>query len=198
MFFFQFVRENYSIWKLDPERLVISGESGGGYICFGAMVMLAQKKEANIVKAAFPIIPMISDYFFSDPAAMTIEERFNQESMKVMWKYIAKVGGCRPGIFSVITVQDLEEDWTNPLLFPSKAPDSLLKEMPPTVIFSAEFDMFITETDRMARRLRQNGRLLDLCTIPGIGHASYANPALKCYSTFYDSYKLALQEYVHC
>ena len=55
------------------------------------MVMLAQKQEANIVKAAFPIIPMMSDYFFSDPASMTSEERFNQESMKVMWKYIAKV-----------------------------------------------------------------------------------------------------------
>ena len=55
--------------------------------------MLAQGKEASMVKAAFPIIPMMSDYFFSDPANMTIEERFNQESMKVMWKYIAKVGG---------------------------------------------------------------------------------------------------------
>ena len=87
------MKENCNRWKLDPERLVISGESGGGYICFGAMVMLAQKKEANMVKAAFPIIPMMSDYFFSDPAGMTIEERFNQESMKVIWKYIAKVGG---------------------------------------------------------------------------------------------------------
>jgi len=179
----KFVKENCTRWKLDPERLVISGESGGGYIVFGTMVMLAQRKEAKMVKAAFPIIPMMSDYFFSDPAAMTIEERFNQESMKVMWKYIAK---------------DLKEDWTNPLLFPSKAPDSMMKEMPPTVIFSAEFDMFITETDRMARRLRQNGRLLDLCTIPGIGHGSYLNPSLKCYKTFYDSFNLALKEYVHC
>jgi len=179
----KFVKENYTKWRLNPDRLIISGESGGGYICFGAMVMLAQRKEANMVKAAFPIIPMMSDYFFSDPASMTIEERYNQEGMKVMWKYIAK---------------DLKEDWSNPLLFPSKAPDSMMKEMPPTVIFSAEFDMFITETDRMARRLRQNGRLLDLCTIPGIGHASYLNPSLKCYKTFYDSFKLALQEYVHC
>lgn len=179
----KFVKENCARWRLNPDRLVISGESGGGYICFGAMVMLAQKQEANIVKAAFPIIPMMSDYFFSDPASMTSEERFNQESMKVMWKYIAK---------------DLEADWTDPLLFPSKASDSLMKEMPPAVIFSAEFDIFITETDRMARRLRQNGRLLDLCTIPGIGHAHYLMPVLKCYKTFYDSFKLALQEYVHC
>ena len=28
-------------------------------------------------------------------AGMTIEERVNQESMKIMWKYIAKVGGGR-------------------------------------------------------------------------------------------------------
>ena len=56
------------------------------------MVVLAMRKETNIVKAAIPIIPMISDYFFSDPAAMTTEERLNQESMKVVWKYIAKVG----------------------------------------------------------------------------------------------------------
>jgi len=169
----KFVRENHSKWNIDPDRLVISGESGGGYICFAAMIVLATKKETDIVKAAFPIIPMISDYFFSDPAAMTTEERFNHEGMKVMWKLIAK---------------DLQADWTDPLLFPSKAPDSLLKEVPPTVIFSAEFDMFITETERMARRLRQNGRLLDLCTIPGIGHGSYLIPYLKCYRTFFDSY----------
>ena len=86
------MRENHSKWNIDPDRLVISGESGGGYICFAAMIVLATKKETDIVKAAFPIIPMISDYFFSDPAAMTTEERFNHEGMKVMWKLIAKVG----------------------------------------------------------------------------------------------------------
>ena len=70
---------------------MISGESGGGYICFGAMIVLASNKETDIVKAAFPIIPMISDYFFSDPAVMTLEERQNEEGMKVIWRYIAKV-----------------------------------------------------------------------------------------------------------
>ena len=64
-----------------------------------------------MVKAAFPIIPMISDYFFSDPAGMTIEERFNQESMKVIWNYIAKVGG---------RVLHLDaEEWSEELLTPA-------------------------------------------------------------------------------
>ena len=63
--------------------------------------------------------------------------------------------------------QDLSNDWSDPLLFPGKAGDDLIQKMPPTVIFSAEFDMFVTETERMARRMRNNGRLLDLCSLPG-------------------------------
>ena len=86
------MKENHSKWNIDPERLVISGESGGGYICFGAMIVLASNKETDIVKAAFPIIPMISDYFFSDPRSMTEEERDNVHAMRSAWKAIAEVG----------------------------------------------------------------------------------------------------------
>merc|ERR1711892_1114198 len=178
----KFIVENCSTLNIDPTRIVISGESGGGYICFGCMVMLAQREEGHLVKAAFPIIPMISDYFFTDPAAMTAEEReIEAQGMRVMWKSIAK---------------DVTTDWADPLLFPGKAPDELIQKMPPTVIFSAEFDMFVTETERMARRMRSCGRLLELCSLPGIGHASYLFPALKCYKKFYSCYRLAMDEYV--
>jgi len=174
--------ENCSTFDIDPAKIVISGESGGGYICFGTMVLLAQKDESDLVKAAFPIIPMISDYFFTDPAAMTAEERdIKDQGMRVIWKSIAK---------------DLKDDWSDPLLFPGKATDQLIQKMPPTVIFSAEFDMFVTETERMARRMRSNGRLLELCSLPGIGHASYLYPSLQCYHKFYSCFRLALDEYV--
>ena len=63
-----------------------SGESGGGYIVFGTMVVLATRDESHLVRAAFPIIPMISDYCFSDPEAMTLEERMTvkQVHMKTL------------------------------------------------------------------------------------------------------------------
>ena len=66
-----------------------SGESGGGYIVLGTMVVLATRDESHLVKAAFPIIPMISDYCFSDPEAMTLEERMTvkQVHMKILNKY---------------------------------------------------------------------------------------------------------------
>ena len=84
--------ENCETLKIDPGKIVISGESGGGYICFGTMVMMAQKEESHLIKAAFPIIPMISDYFFTDPASMTAEEKdISAQGMEVMWRSIAKV-----------------------------------------------------------------------------------------------------------
>merc|ERR1711879_436108 len=59
------------------------------------------------------------------------EEQTNLTGMRASWKALA---------------QDLEADWDSPLLFPDKAPKELLAALPPTVVISAEFDMFITET----------------------------------------------------
>ena len=51
------VIDNADALGIDSSKVGISGESGGGYICFGTMVMLAERDESHLVKAAFPIIP---------------------------------------------------------------------------------------------------------------------------------------------
>ena len=79
---FQYIHENCDKWNVDPEKIVISGESGGGYITFATMVLLAQREESHLVKAAFPIIPMISDYLFGEAENMTFEERQTKESVR--------------------------------------------------------------------------------------------------------------------
>ena len=66
---------------MDPEKIVISGESGGGYVTMATMVLLAQRGESHLVRAAIPIIPMISDYFFGDKESMTLEERQTKENV---------------------------------------------------------------------------------------------------------------------
>ena len=80
---------------------------------------------------------------------MTEEERFNVAGMRASWKAIAqeKTNAERsqipPNMFKCLS-QDLEAEWDSPILFPDKAPKELLAELPPTVVISAEFDMFIT------------------------------------------------------
>ena len=167
---------------VDPAKVAIGGESGGGYICLGAMVLLAQRDESHLVKLAIPNIPMVSDYVFTtDPASMTSEERNQAETQKIFWKCIAN---------------DLEMEKNDPLLFPDKASDDILSKMPPTIVWEAEFDMFITEASRLATRLRAVGRLLEFVVIPGIKHASAFNPAFKCFQLERESYRLAIQEYL--
>ena len=178
----KYISTNANQLNIDPSKIAIAGESGGGYICFSTMVLMAQRGESNLVKLAMPNIPMISDYCFSDPLAMTKEERDDVFGLRRIWRNLIPT--------------DFEKQMNDPLLFPSKANDEILAKMPPTIVWSAEFDMFLTETLRIANKLRACGRLLELAILPGIKHANNFNPALRCYRLGMDAYKLAIKEYL--
>ena len=112
----------------------MAGESGGGYICSGAMVHLASKDEAALVRLAIPVIPMLDDYEFTCRKSMTKEEAEKAQWMQLVWKAI---GG-----------PDFESKRSDPLLFPAKAGEELLSKMPPTIVWEAEFDFYITPATR--------------------------------------------------
>merc|ERR1711910_34792 len=59
----KYVSANAADLGVDPARIAMAGESGGGYICPGAIVQLA-----------IPIIPMLDDYEFTCRLSMTTEE----------------------------------------------------------------------------------------------------------------------------
>merc|ERR1712032_1086052 len=173
---------NACSFGLDSQRLAAAGESGGGYVCMSALLHLAMRGQTGLVKLALPIVPMLSDYFLTtSPLSMTEEERFNVAGMRASWKAIA---------------QDLEAEWDSPILFPDKAPKELLDELPPTVVISAEFDMFITETERFVGKLRRAGSLADYCCMPGIGHGHFFDASLACHHRFHQHFKLAIEKYL--
>merc|ERR1712038_1942238 len=164
----KYVIANAQSLGIDASKVAIGGDSGGGYICLGAEVLLAQNDETDLVKVAFPGIPMVDDYCFSDPAAMTNEERDTAHMMRRIWNLLAA---------------DMEKQKEDPLLFPGKASFELLEKFPPTIIVEGEFDMFITEATRMAYKLRAAGRLLEFIVIPGSKHGSFMVPMFKCFKT---------------
>ena len=53
------------------------------------MVHLARQEESHLVKLAVPVIPMLTDYSFSDHAAMTKEEAENAGGQQKIWRLIA-------------------------------------------------------------------------------------------------------------
>jgi acetyl esterase len=178
----KYVSENSSKLEVNENKIAIGGDSGGGYICLGAEVLLAQNDETGLVKLAIPGVPMVDDYSFSDPAAMTIEERQNALTMRKIWKMIAS---------------DMKTQKDDPLLFPGKSSDEILEKFPPTIINEVEFDMFITEATRLASRLRRVGRLLEFIIIPGATHGATMMPDNKCTKLLDEALKLAFKEYLH-
>ena len=145
------------------------------------MVLMAQRNESSLVKLAMPNIPIISDFRFTKWDVMTMEERKHIFLLQRIWENIA----C-----------NVEKHKDDPLLFPSKAPYEVLAKMPMTIMWSAEFDTFLTETTRMANRLRGCGRLLELGILPGMNHAPHFKSSFSCYRVGMDSYKLAVTEYL--
>jgi len=155
----KYVSANAEDLGVDPARIAMAGESGGGYICSGAMVQLALKEEASIVKIAMPVIPMLDDYEFTCRLSMTKEESESALMMQKIWHAIAG--------------PDFESKRQDPLLFPGKASAELLAKMPPTLVWEDEFDMYITPATRFAHKLRTAGRLLEFVCIPGASLSAF-------------------------
>merc|ERR1711892_719719 len=168
---------------IDPKRIAIAGESGGGYVCAGAMVKLAQENESSLVKLAIPIIAQISSYCFGPTRGMTKQELESNGLMKAVWRVVAGT-------------DNIKEKFDDPFFFPGDVSDDIIAMMPPTIIWEAEFDIFITENFRFANKLRSAGRLLEFVVIPGGKHGSDLDPSKKCFQTNQEAMRVAVQEYL--
>jgi len=186
------ISENSYSLGIDSQRIGIAGESGGGYICFGAMLMLAQNDESDLVKMAMPDMPMQGELVQSDPLSLTKEEREISFMMRKIWRMIPFYQ-----IYPYMIPLECDRQKEDSLIFRVKAgDDELLAKIPPTVIIEAEFDMFINEADCMSDRLQAAGKLLEYVVIPGLKHASNYDPSFKSFSTVIDVRRIAIKEYL--
>jgi acetyl esterase/lipase len=58
--------KNCSKYKIDPERICVTGESSGGYITTGIGMELAKRNESHLVKVMIPDLPMITSNTWLD------------------------------------------------------------------------------------------------------------------------------------
>ena len=54
--------------------VAVPGDSGGRYVCAGAMVQLALMDKGSLVKLAVPIIAILDDYKFTSRESMMNDE----------------------------------------------------------------------------------------------------------------------------
>jgi len=74
--------------------------------------------------------------------------------------------------------------------------DALAKKVPPTIIYTVEFDI-LANCARQARNLfKKNGTLLDYGNLPGVLHGDYSNYALKGSNMWFSDVKRVVSKYL--
>lgn len=61
-------------------------------------------------------------------------------------------------------------------LYPGKASDDILRQYPPTFVWTQEFDVFRRCSEKAAARLKNVGRLIDISIMPGCQHGCMGLP----------------------
>jgi len=132
----------------------VCGAGAGAWAVLGAMNLLIARKNIGIIKAAFYISPIVDD-------ALAKVDKSKVQWWEEIWKEY------NTSFFRMMAV-NYEKQQKDSSLYPLRAAN--YRSMPPTVIFTSEFDYCRREAIILKEKLEQGGKLLDFSDIPGVGH----------------------------
>ena len=67
---------------------------------------------------------------------------------------------------------DIDKQENDPYLYPAKMSDKLLAKIPPVVLTTTEFDIYLKEVTKFKNRLIKVGKLLDSTVNPDADHTN--------------------------
>ena len=129
--------------NIDPARIVVSGESGGGNLCIATALKLNQDGEIGLIKGVYALCPYIAGEWPSP------QNPSSTENNGIFLDLHNNRGAMAYGI------EELHK--RNPLAWPSFATAEDVKGFPPTVISVNECDPLRDEGVGFYRFLMQNG-----------------------------------------
>jgi acetyl esterase/lipase len=139
----QWLQANAPGLNIDPSRIVVAGESGGGNLAIATVLKLKQEGQLALVKGLYALCPYISGQW---PRP---EFPSSTENNGILLDLHSNVGATAYGIEAF--------EARNPLAWPSFASDNDVKGFPPTVILVNECDPLRDEGIAFYRLLLKNG-----------------------------------------
>ena len=166
---------------VDPARVSLIGNSGGGYMASVVALELAARGESSLIQAVFLDVPMIFPNDMLGPYDGWSEYKRYQSEVILKLPYMLFAGSAWE------TRWQEQPAWLQVLA----APEELIAKAPKHVLISMEFDMGRWETDEYAARLHRCGVLADYVLLPGGIHSD----ASVMYPKFKQIYVQAFQRY---
>ena len=139
----KWVKENSAHLNIDPDRIVIAGESGGGNLTLATGLKLKQDGDIGLIKGLYAMCPYIAGQW---PLA---QNPSSTENNGIFLELHNNRGAMAYGIEAF--------EARNPLAWPGFATAEDVKGLPPTVISVNECDPLRDEGINFYRLLMQNG-----------------------------------------
>jgi putative ergosteryl-3beta-O-L-aspartate hydrolase len=163
------VMQHGASYNLDVSRIVLSGFSAGGALCFTSLYRLHAELEKRSGEPQGRIAGIVSFYPGLD-YTKTREQRDASNPIAAQKSFIPKFLGK---MYDKAYFYPPLADMAHPYISAGPAPDSLLKQALPERIWlhSCEWDNLLVETEAFRRRLREVGKEVSGGMVEGQVHA---------------------------
>ncbi|MGF9909733.1 alpha/beta hydrolase [Brevibacillus porteri] len=156
----QWVSQNAVDINGDASNLVVGGDSAGGNLS-AVISLIAKQQKGPAIKAQVLIYPC-TDMSFDSPSYIEFQEGFGLNRDLMIW-------------FSNHYLNH-EFDKGNEYVAPLKAND--LRDLPPAIVITAEYDVLRDEGMAYAERLKNAGVKVEAICEQGLVHGYFANMAV--------------------
>lgn len=160
LFATQWAAQHAATLDADPTRLAVAGDSSGGALA--AVTALRWRDEGGPPLVAQVLLCPLTAYPTPPtPSGLAYARGYMLTRQQLLWylqQYVSESAAAHP------------------YAFPLAAPD--LRDLPPALVITAEYDILRDEGERYAARLRAAGVPTTLTRYPGLIHGFFAMPGL--------------------
>ena len=158
----RWVSENAAELGIDPNRIIVAGESGGGNLTLAVGLRLVRERATDLIQGLYALCPYIAGSWPRDDLPSSTE---NNGILLDLW---SNTGAMAYGI------EEFENQ--NPLAWPGFANEEDVRGMPPTVISVNECDPLRDEGIEFYRLLLRAGQPARCRQVMGTIHGTEIFP----------------------
>lgn len=182
----RYLWDNADEQGIDAKKIGLYGMEGGGYVAAAVCGLLASMHLSTLVKIAILNCPVDTGY-------MASEIKSNMSQLTQMTSYY--------GIYlaeNLATELRRQKNDKDPVLLPSLAKDSILKQWPATVILTSEYSGYKEPALLFADRLAAaSDRLCERVVYPGCLHAFHYKTDSDMAPKWFEDWTYLVQNYLH-
>jgi acetyl esterase len=160
----KWVSENAASMNIDPKRIIIAGESGGGNLTLATGLKLKQENQLNLIHGLYALCPYIAGTWPLEENPSSVENN------GILLDLHSNYGAMAYGI------EELEKQ--NPLAWPRFAKSEDVQGLPPTIISVNECDPLRDEGVNFYRLLLREGVQARCRQVMGTAHATEVFPTI--------------------